>query len=71
MNCKNCPNVQEILDIIDEEYTLWENKKIEAENKMADILARRIEYQLATIRRIRKKIMGISVDYPSEKRNES
>jgi hypothetical protein len=33
---------------------------------MADILAKRIWYQLATIRRIRKKILGIPVDMPGE-----
>ena len=57
-----CKSIDDVLKIIDEEYTLWENKKIEAESQMADILARRIEYQLATIRRIRKKILGIPVD---------
>lgn len=64
MSCEECQVKEQILAIIDEEYTLWRGQQIEAESKLADILARRIEYQLATIRRIRKKILGMPVNPP-------
>lgn len=55
---------EEILEIIDREYALWDAHYQKAKSEMADILAKRIWYQLATIRRIRKKILGIPVDMP-------
>ena len=64
MTCNECPNKQEVLKIIDDEYALWRQQQIKADTDGALILATRLEYQLAAIRRIRKKILGMPVDPP-------